>query len=127
MANRPKIGGFPFLAECLRQAGVHRNIWALPGAQSIYVMEDVVLVQQGTPLMSGLAVVSVFDESALVTALRTDQSGRSTFPEFLLAAWNAGVVGYEVDFSAHTVMYYGARNEAYTESYPEVEVSGLIL
>lgn len=44
-ANRPKVGGFPFLAECLRQAGVKKNIWALPGAQSIYVMKDATLVQ----------------------------------------------------------------------------------
>lgn len=42
-----------------------------------------------------------------------------------MATWNAGVVGYEVDFLARTVAYYGARNEKYIESYPEVEVTGL--
>lgn len=127
MANRPKVGGFPFLAECLRQAGVEKNIWALPGSQSMYVLKDAVLVQQGIPLISGMTEVPVFDEQALITALRTDQAGQSTFLEFLTASWKAGVVGYEVDFSARTVAYYGARGEQYVESYPDVEVPGLNL
>lgn len=125
MANRPKVAGFPYLAECLRQAGVERNLWSLPGAQSIYVMGDGVVVQQGTPLVSGMTEVPEFDEQALITALRTDQAGNSTFPEFLSASWQAGVIGYEVDFAARTVSYFGARGEKYVESYPAVEVSGL--
>lgn len=122
MANRPKVGGFPFLAECLRQAGVEKNLWSLPGAQSIYVMKDGIVVNQGTPLVSGMVDVALFDEQVLIAALRTDQVGQSTFPEFLVAAWKAGVIGYEVDFSAHTVSYYGARGEKYVEVYPVVEI-----
>lgn len=34
MAIRPKVGGFPYLAEVLRQAGVKRNLWFLPSCQS---------------------------------------------------------------------------------------------
>ncbi len=124
-ANRPAVGGFPFLAECLRQAGVERNVWSLPGAQSLYVMVDGVVVQQGTPLVTGMADVPVFDQAALIVALRTDQSGNSTFPEFLNAAWRAGVVRYEADFAARTVSYYGARNECYVEAYAAVEVVGM--
>jgi uncharacterized protein YbcV (DUF1398 family) len=30
MAGRPKVGGFPYLAEMLRSAGVTRNLWFLP-------------------------------------------------------------------------------------------------
>jgi uncharacterized protein YbcV (DUF1398 family) len=30
MAIRPKMGGFPYLAETLQKAGVHRNTWSLP-------------------------------------------------------------------------------------------------
>jgi uncharacterized protein YbcV (DUF1398 family) len=30
MAIRPKVGGFPYLAETLRLAGVTRNLWFLP-------------------------------------------------------------------------------------------------
>jgi uncharacterized protein YbcV (DUF1398 family) len=127
MTHRPKVGGFPFLAECLRRAGVERNIWALPGSQSVYVMKGVVLVQQGIPLVSGMAEVSAFDTQGLIAALRTDQAGQSTFPEFLRASWKAGVVGYEVNFSKRTVAYFGARGEEYVESYPEVEVLGLNL
>ena len=43
MDNRPKVGGFPFLAECLKKAGVQNNIWSLPSTQSIYIMDDAVL------------------------------------------------------------------------------------
>lgn len=127
LANKPKAGGFPFLAECLRQAGVERNLWSLPGVQSIYIMTDGVVVQQGTPLISGMIDVPSFDKQALITALRADQAGNSTFPEFLNASWQAGVISYEVDFSARTVSYFGARNEKYIESYPAVEINDLNL
>lgn len=40
MSNRPNVGGFPFFAECLRQAGVQKNSWSLPSVQSVYVMEE---------------------------------------------------------------------------------------
>ena len=127
MANRPKVGGFPFLAECLRQAGVEKNIWSLPGAQSVYIMKDGVVAQQGVPLVSGMVDFPVFDEHALIKVLRIDQRGESTFPEFLMSAWNAGVVGYEVDFIARTVVYKGARGEIYSESYPAVEIEGFAI
>jgi len=29
IAIRPKVGGFPYLVEALRQAGVTRNVWSL--------------------------------------------------------------------------------------------------
>jgi uncharacterized protein YbcV (DUF1398 family) len=32
MRGRPKVGGFPYLAEILRAAGVTRNLWVLPSA-----------------------------------------------------------------------------------------------
>jgi uncharacterized protein YbcV (DUF1398 family) len=37
MAGRPKVSGFPYLAETLRRAGVTRNLWYLPSCQSLYV------------------------------------------------------------------------------------------
>lgn len=121
-SNRPPVGGFPFLAECLRQAGVKQNVWSLPSAQSIYVMDGESLVQQGTPLVTGLVEVPPFNRDALVTALRTDQSGNSTFPEFLMASWQAGVVEYVVDFTLRTVTYRGVQGESYQESYDAVLV-----
>lgn len=36
MAIRPRVGGFAYLAEVLRQAGVIRNIWFLPACESLY-------------------------------------------------------------------------------------------
>jgi len=123
MSVRPQVGGFPVLAEVLRHAGVQANRWSLPSCQSVYVMKEGSVVQQGTPLVIGTHAVPDFDEAALIAALRTDQQGRSTFPEFLKATWNAGVIGYDVDFERRKVTYYGARGESYAESYPAVDVT----
>ncbi|EMY68718.1 DUF1398 domain-containing protein [Leptospira vanthielii] len=123
MSIRPKVGGFPVLAEVLRSTGVERNRWSLPSCQAIYQMKDGSVVQQGTPLVSGVFEIAKFDRDALITALRTDQEGRSTFPEFLKAAWEAGCIGYDVDFASRKVVYYGANGESYLEEYPAVVVN----
>jgi uncharacterized protein YbcV (DUF1398 family) len=125
MTYRPTTGGFPFLAECLRQAEVSHNLWTLPSAQSVYMFESGWVVNQGTPLVSGMVAVEKFDEEALIVALRANQAGESTFPEFLEAIWQAGVVGYDVDFSNRTVTYMGAGGDIYTEEYPAADVVGL--
>lgn len=122
---RPKIGGFPVLAEVLRQAGVQTNRWFLPSCQSIFHMEEGVVVHQGTPLVTGFHEVPHFNQDALIKALRTDQEGKGTFPEFLQSAWEAGVVGYDVDFIARNVVYYGANGERYLEEYPAVEIANV--
>lgn len=122
MSIRPKIGGFPVIAEVLRQAGVQVNRWSLPSCQSIYVMKEGSVVQQGVPLVVGTHEIPKFNRDALITALRIDQEGRSTFPEFLQAAWDAGVVAYDADFDGRKVTYYGSAGETYMESYQTVEV-----
>ena len=122
-AIRPKVGGFPYLAETLRRAGVTHNLWSLPACQSLFVTADGSVVMQGVPLVSGAADVPEFDRNALIAALRTDQAGESTFPEFLEASWRAGVVRYDVDFGARTVAYFGSNGEQYVEAYPAVEIS----
>lgn len=121
-AGRPRVGGFPYLAETLRRAGVTRNVWALPACQSLFLTKHGPVVMQGTPLGMGAMDVPAFDREALIRALRTDQAGESTFPEFLEASWRAGVVRYEVDFDARTVAYYGCAGEEYVEAYAQVEV-----
>lgn len=121
-AIRPKVGGFPYLAETLRRAGVNRNLWFLPAGQSLYLTNDGPVVTQGTPLATGTMDVPPFDREALISALRTDQAGGSSFAEFLEASWRAGVVRYDVDFIARTVTYYGCNGEEYVEAYPAVEI-----
>lgn len=119
---RPVVGGFPYLAEVTRQAGVTRNVWSLPGCQSVFLTQDGPVVMQGKPLVDGAADVPRFDEGALIRALRVDQAGESTFPEFLDASWRAGVVGYNVDLEARTVTYQGCNGEEYVEAYPSVSI-----
>jgi uncharacterized protein YbcV (DUF1398 family) len=122
MSIRPKVGGFPVLAEVLRQAGVRRNHWFLPAAESLYLTDLGPVVSQGIPLVSGLVDVPAFDGDAVVQAIRADQAGESTFPEFLESIWRAGVVRYEADFDARTVSYYGSDGTNYVEAYPPVEL-----
>lgn len=120
MAGRPRVGGFPYLAETLRRAGVTRNLWQLPACQSLYLTARGPVLQQGTPLVSGSVEVPRFDQQALLLALRTDQAGESSFPVFLQAAWHAGVVSYDVDLVERCVTYFGCDGESYVEHYPAV-------
>jgi uncharacterized protein YbcV (DUF1398 family) len=117
---RPKVGGFPYLAETLRQAGAIRNLWYLPSCQGIFRTEKGAVAVQATPLVSGMAEVPAFDRAALIRALRADQAGETTFPQFLEASWKAGVVKYDVDFAARTVSYFGVSDEVYVEEYAVV-------
>ena len=122
-AIRPRVGGFPYLAEVLRKAGVTRNIWSLPSGQSLFLTRLGPVVMQGDPLVSGAVDVPAFDEAALIRALRVDQAGESTFPQFLDASWRAGVVRYDVNLEARTVAYQGCNGEEYIEAYPEVAIA----
>jgi uncharacterized protein YbcV (DUF1398 family) len=123
IAVRPKVGGFPYLAETLRRAGVTRNIWSLPACQSIFLTNDGPVVMQGQPLVPGAADIPAFDPDGLIKALRVDQAGESTFPEFLAASWRVGVVRYDVDLEARKVSYYGCHGEEYVEAYPAVDIA----
>lgn len=124
MAIRPKVGGFPVLAEVLRQAGVTKNTWHLPSCQSLYQTKFGPVINQGHPLLDGMTAVPEFDEAALIRALRTDQEGLSTFPEFIKATWEAGVISYDVNFDKRECVYYGSNGERYVESYTSVELKG---
>jgi uncharacterized protein YbcV (DUF1398 family) len=122
-AIRPRVGGFPYLAEVLRKAGVMRNVWSLPSCQSLFLTKDGPVIMQGAPLVTGAVDVPAFDGAALIEALRVDQAGESTFPEFLNASWRAGVVRYDVDLEVRTVAYQGCNGEEYKEDYPAVTVA----
>lgn len=120
--GRPSVGGFPFLAETLRAAGVKVNKWTLPSCQSLYITELGNVVMPGQLLVADITDVPQFDELMLIHALRTDQAGNSTFPQFLEAIWLAGVVSYTVDFSSRHVTYFGVDGQSYVEDYPAVEL-----
>ena len=123
MQIRPQVGGFPYLAEALRLAGVTRNVWQLPSCQSLFLTKDGAVVMPGSPLATGTVDVPTFDREALITALRKDQAGKSTFPEFLAASWQAGVVSYNVDFAKRQVTYCGCLGETYIEDYPAIDLT----
>ncbi|SNY70931.1 DUF1398 domain-containing protein [Enterobacter sp. CC120223-11] len=122
IAGRPAVGGFPYLAETLRKAGVIKNEWELPSCQSLYITTLGPVMMPGQYLTTNPADIPTFDERALIHALREDQAGKTTFPEFLSAVWKAGIVRYSVDFSAREVSYYGCNGESYIEAYPEVRI-----
>jgi uncharacterized protein YbcV (DUF1398 family) len=120
---RPAVGGFPVLAEVLRRAGVQHNEWTLPGATSRYETDLGCVVVQGVPLVTGAVDVAPFDRESLVAAIRADQAGNSTFPEFMEQIWSAGVVRYAVDFAARTCIYYGHDDTSYVEEYANIELA----
>ena len=123
MSIRHQSGGFPMLAEVLRQAGALINRWSLPDCQSIYLMHNnEAIVQQETPLITGNYLIPKLNQEALILAIRKDQAGHSTFPEFLQASWKAGIIGYDVDLTAREVRYYGVYGESYVEEYPAVTI-----
>ncbi|MBP7476376.1 MAG: DUF1398 family protein [Pyrinomonadaceae bacterium] len=122
MATRPKVGGFPYLAEVLRKAGVKHNIWQLPACQSVYITDAGPVVSVMPSLIDGTANIPDFDREGLIKAIRVDQAGGSTFIEFLKATWKAGVITYEVDFNERIVTYRGVHGEEYVEHYSQVEV-----
>ena len=88
----------------------------------MYLTNEGPVVTQGTPLVTGTTDIPPFNREGLINALRTDQAGESTFPEFLEASWRSGVVRYDVDFAARTVTYYGCNGEDLAEAYPAVEI-----
>jgi uncharacterized protein YbcV (DUF1398 family) len=94
----------------------------LPACQSLYLTDAGPVLMPGTPLVSGTVDVPPFNRDALIAALRIDQAGESTFPEFLAASWRAGVVRYDVDLQKRAVIYYGCNGEEYAEDYPAVAV-----
>jgi uncharacterized protein YbcV (DUF1398 family) len=121
-ALRPAVGGFPVLAEVLRQAGIHRNARTLPAGQSVYVTDTGAVIEPAMSLVSEMSDVPAFDRDAVIDAIRADQAGHTTFPEFLAAIWNAGVTSYVVDLDQRTVTYAGIDDRTYVESYPAVEI-----
>ena len=122
MKIRPKVGGFPYLAEVLRSEGVSSNIWSLPSCQSLYITRDGPVIHQGVPLVTGPVDVPQFNQEALIFAIRKDQSAEGNFPEFLKGVWGAGVIRYDVDFTKRMVTYRGCMGEEYVEMYPEVNI-----
>jgi uncharacterized protein YbcV (DUF1398 family) len=121
-AVRPKVGGFPYLAESLRRAGVSRCRMAVPSNAFVYLTDHGPVAVQGVPLCDGMVDLAPFDEAALVAALRADQAGETSFPQFARACLAAGVLWYDVDLGARTCTYYGADGDSYTETYAAVAI-----
>ncbi|MEU9112690.1 DUF1398 family protein [Streptomyces sp. NPDC048483] len=121
-AIRPTVGGFPYLAETLRQAGITRCRMAVPSNAMLYLSDAGPVAVQGEPLVTGTVDIPPFDREALIGALRADQGGLTTFPEFVQGCWKAGVVRYDVDLMARMCTYYGADGDNYVETYPAVEL-----
>jgi uncharacterized protein YbcV (DUF1398 family) len=122
VANRPKVNGYPYLAEALKQAGVLRYVYHLPSCQCIYFTQYGNVASQSEALTAGMSEVPKFDQKAFIKVLRQSQMGDITFLDFLKGSWEAGVISYDADLSARKVSYYGANGESYVEDYPAVEV-----
>lgn len=56
MAGRPKVGGFPYLAETLRPADVIRNFWFLPACQSLFLTDNGPVVDRAKTVQKPVAL-----------------------------------------------------------------------
>jgi uncharacterized protein YbcV (DUF1398 family) len=88
----------------------------------VYVTDAGAVVVPASSPVSVMSDVPAFDRDAVIEALRADQAGHTTFPEFLAAIWTAGVTGYVADLDQRTVTYSGIDGTSYVESYPTVEI-----
>lgn len=122
-AIRPTAGGFPYLAESLRRAGVTRITVTVPSWTTVLATARGSVVQQGTPMTAATTEVPPFDLDAFVAALRANQEGHNTYPEWMEATWRAGVVWYEVDLAARTCTYHSPAGDTYVEDYPAVDIT----
>ena len=122
-AVRPKVNGFPYFAEALREAAITAIETSIAAGGSVYHLTGGSVAQPFEPIAETAVAVPNWDETALIAAIRADQAGRSTFPEFLRAAWNAGVIGYRVDLTERTCTYAGTATRTYVETYPAVTLT----
>lgn len=126
MRLRPPVGGFPYLAESLRQAGIHTVHCDVAPMSTIYRTANGAVIDQQEPLVRGLDPVAVFDVDAVVGAIRRDQRGESTYAEFMADIWTAGVVSYDIDLLARTCTYCGVdATDVYVEDYPPVALAAV--
>ena len=126
MSIRPKVGGFPYLAEALRQAGVTRNFWSLPSCQSLFLTNAGSVVMQGASLVTGMTDVPAFDQGALIKALTNRPSGKehlSRVPCRFVAGGRCPLRGRFL--RSHGRLLWVQWQEQYVESYPAVELSRL--
>jgi uncharacterized protein YbcV (DUF1398 family) len=119
---RPAVGGFPVLAESLRSGGIDIVHCDVASMTTLYRTRYGAAVDQQPPLVKGIASVADFDRDAVVAAIRRDQRGESTYPEFMADIWRAGVVTYDIDLAARTCTYRGLDTvvDVYVEDYPAV-------
>lgn len=122
VAVRPKVGGFPYFAEAMRQAGITKNYFDVPAMSMVYATAEGDVLQPGPPLFGETTVVPRFNEAALLAALHADQRGDIEFIEFVRAIFGAGVIRFEVDTGERTCTYFGAHGERHVESYPAVDL-----
>lgn len=125
-AARPRVNGFPYYAEALRAAGITLVDTSIATGGSVYYLADGAVAQTFDPIVGPVAAVPAWNEVGLIAAIRADQVGNGTFPEFLRDAWQAGVIHFRVDLANRTCTYFGVSDNHYVETYPAVAVAGLV-
>ncbi|WP_133056409.1 hypothetical protein [Mycobacterium decipiens] len=65
---RPKVGGFAYLAETLRRAGVTGYQHVVPAATGLYLTDAGPVVTQASPIVDGIAEVAPWNRDAVIAA-----------------------------------------------------------
>jgi len=114
-----KNEGYPYLVALLKDAWVRSYYVTMRTYTVIYTLTDwSELIEHG---QDDAIVWDVFNEKALVDALRAHQRWETDFVTRLNATREAGCIDYIADLEKMIVIYRGNGGE-YVESIPEITV-----
>lgn len=71
--------------------------------------------------LASVAIPEVFDEAALIAALRAAQRDEIRYPEFIIRAIKAGAAAYRVYINGRRVVYLGRKGDVYVEHFPQAK------
>jgi uncharacterized protein YbcV (DUF1398 family) len=115
---------FPRVVETLIAAGCEGYYKDLARREVTYYLTDGTTHTERLSLAS-LPVPDVFEEAALIAALRAAQRDEIRYPEFILRAIKAGTAAYRVYINGRRAVYLGRKGDVYVEYFPQAKLSRL--
>ena len=69
--------------------------------------------------IASLSIPEVFDEAALIDAIRAAQRDEIRYPEFIIRAVRAGTAAYRVYINGRRAVYLGRTGDVHVEHFPQ--------
>lgn len=109
---------FPQVVATLVAAGCEGYYKDLARREITYYLSDGSTHTERLSVAS-LSIPEVFDETALIDALRAAQRDEIRYPEFIIRAVKAGVAAYRVYINGRRVIYLGRKGDLHVEHFPQ--------